>query len=496
MLVRNPILGSDYPDPDVIRVKDTYYMVSTTMHFMPGAVILRSYDLGNWEVVTHIYDALEDTESYHLNEGSEAYGQGMWAPCLRYHDGMFYVMFTVNDIQKTFLYTAEEITGPWKRQEVEGFYYDPSLLFDDDGRCYVVSGNRQIQLTELREDLSGPKPGGLCRILFSDSADVRLGYEGSHIYKIHGRYYVWNIHWTTIRSQSCHVSDSLEGEFVGCDVLADDMGYHNQGVAQGGIVDTPEGKWYAVLFQDRGAIGRVPVLVPMHWVNHFPVLGTDGKVPEHVEVASTRPEYCYQSLYPSFDKTSITNPNWEWNHIPDLTKITLVDNGIQWTTERVVKDITHSINTLTRRLAYPGDEITITLDGRGMNPGDYAGIAAFESCYRFLALTRNEDGYALEIGAREPETEDVLPMKPAEIAAEIYESLLVETPVVTLQMKVNFEDLADEVQFFYKDCEGSFCPIGKKMKLYFKLDHFTGCRAGVFCFSTIQSGGMAVFDKG
>ena len=86
-------------------------------------------------------------------------------------------------------------------------------------------------------------------MIFKDTDEIGLGYEGSHIYKINGKYYVFNIHWPSMRSESCFVADSLTGEFTGKDVLADDMGYLNQGVAQGGIIDTPDGKWYAVLFR-------------------------------------------------------------------------------------------------------------------------------------------------------------------------------------------------------------------------------------------------------
>ena len=165
---------------------------------------------------------------------------------------------------------------------MEGFYHDCSLLFDDDDRVYIVYGNRNIHLTELKEDLSGPKPGGLDRIVVKDAEGPFLGYEGTHFYKIKGKYYLFFIHslqneWK--RTEACFVSDSLDGEFVGGDVLNDDMGYCNSGVAQGGIVDTPDGKWYAILFQDRGAVGRIPVLVPMTWENDYPVLGVRGRVP-------------------------------------------------------------------------------------------------------------------------------------------------------------------------------------------------------------------------
>lgn len=167
-------------------------------------------------------------------------------------------------------------------------------MFDDDGRVYIAYGNRDIYLTELDENLTGPKPGGLHRLLVRDEGDVRLGYEGSHFYKIGGRYCLFLIHWPNTgcarRTQACFVADSLDGEFTGGDVLDDDMGYHNAGVAQGGIVDTPDGRWFAMLFQDHGAVGRIPVLVPIEWRDGFPVF---DKVPREVSAPSApRPCVC------------------------------------------------------------------------------------------------------------------------------------------------------------------------------------------------------------
>ena len=493
--ITNPIIPSDYPDVDVIRVEDTYYMVSTTMHFMPGAVILRSYDLGHWETISHIYTELTDAPAYRLDDGKEAYGQGMWAPCIRWHKGTFYVVFSVNDIHKTLVYTSDKITGPWEQKEIEGFYYDCSLLFDDDDRVYMVSGNRQIWLTELKEDLSAPKPGGLHRMIFKDTDEIGLGYEGSHIYKINGKYYVFNIHWPSMRSESCFVSDSLTGEFAGKDVLADDMGYLNQGVAQGGIVDTPDGKWYAVLFQDRGAVGRSPVLVPMHWENDFPVFGINGKVPSELEVESTCPNHAYEPLFDGFSDLSRESINTEWNHIPKKSCIRRDSEGLHITTDRVVPEVTHALNILTRRLQDPYDTVRIEVDASKLRIGDYAGIVALQSCYSWIAICRKEDGYALEVGCREAETESYIPMESAQKPAVIKASIPIRKPAITLRMDVDFDHQTDEVQFYYQDENGEFVAFGDKMKLYFKLDHFTGCRAGLFVFSTKESGGEAGFHS-
>ena len=228
----NPITKLDYPDVDVIRVENTYYMVSTTMHFMPGCEILRSYDLIHWEHATYVYDRLDGTSGQRLEENENIYGKGMWAASLRCHKGIFYVCFVANDTGKTYLFQSKDIYGPWKKQTIEGFYHDCSLLFDDDDRVYLASGNKNIRLVELKKDMSGPKEGGIDRIVVSDEGNPNLGYEGTHFYKINGKYYLFFIHslrseWK--RVEACFVSDSLEGEFIGKDVLNDDRGsYYNK----------------------------------------------------------------------------------------------------------------------------------------------------------------------------------------------------------------------------------------------------------------------------
>lgn len=155
----NPITRLDYPDPDVIRVGDTYYLVSTTMHFMPGCEILRSYDLCHWEHAAFVYDRLDSTPAQRLEGEENIYGKGMWAASIRYHRGVYYICFVANDTHKTYLYTASRVEGPWEKHYVEGFYHDCSLLFDDDDRVYIAYGNKNIYITELKSDLSGPVQG-------------------------------------------------------------------------------------------------------------------------------------------------------------------------------------------------------------------------------------------------------------------------------------------------------------------------------------------------
>ena len=116
MEVRNPIIGADMPDPDLLRVGDTYYMVSTTMFYTPGAPILRSKDLCHWEIVSYVFETLEDNGIYRLENGRNAYGKGQWATSLTRHNGRFYACFVSHDCGKTYIFSTDDIEkSGWDR---------------------------------------------------------------------------------------------------------------------------------------------------------------------------------------------------------------------------------------------------------------------------------------------------------------------------------------------------------------------------------------------
>lgn len=497
--MKNPILKCDYPDPDVIRVGNTYYMLSTTMHYFPGGAILRSYDLMNWELVNYLYDVLESTGSARLENGENIYGQGMWAPSLRYHNGTFYVCFVANDTHKTYLFYTTDMEGAWNRHEIKGFYHDASLLFDED-RIYIVYGNTEIYITELTHDLTGPLKGGLHRLLVKDTGNVRLGYEGTHVYRINGKYYLFFIHWpddgAARRTQACFVSDSLTGEFEGRDVLDDDMGYHNQGVAQGGIVDTPDGDWYGILFQDSGAIGRIPVLVPVHFENDFPVFGENGSVPQELELPSLSPEHHYEPLFTSdfTDENGTLKKQWQWNHLPSPSLYQLGRTTYTIQTDKLSTNITQAVNTLTQRMIFPLTEVTVQVDASHLKDGDVAGLCAFQGCYACLGITKENGSCFLvvternigEISQNMADTDSL----PGHVSARIP----VDDCHVSFKMNADFSDMKDEVAFSYYR-GGRWLTIGNPHKLHFTLDHFTGCRAGLFMYSTLKTGGSCSFSN-
>jgi len=275
-IVQNPVINSDVPDVDVIRVGDSYYMTSTTMHMDPGVPIMKSKDLVNWEIVNYVYDILGDGDKQNLRNGENEYGKGSWASSIKYDGKYFYVTFASNSAGKTFIFQTTDIeNGPWVKSELSGVYHDQSFFIDDDNRTYLVYGNGDIKIKELEHTTSNPessfrfKQGGLDKTIISNASAVSTGWnnskgglpaEGSHIQKINGKYYIFNISWPSgyKRTEIVHRADKIDGTYEGRTIS-------DNGVAQGGMVDTPDGKWYGLLFKDSGAVGRCPYLCPATW---------------------------------------------------------------------------------------------------------------------------------------------------------------------------------------------------------------------------------------
>ena len=162
-------------------------------------------------------------------------------------------------------------------------------------------GFNEVRILELNDTLTAPKEGGFERLLVEEKQDAYISYEGAHFYKKDGTYYIFVIQWLkgnlTQREQLCLYGDSLDGEFKKEMVFSENLGFPMKGVAQGGIVDTPEGDWYSVMYQEHGAIGKMPVLVPVSWDKKRPVFGDNGKMPAEIRVKSTRPYYVYTVSY-------------------------------------------------------------------------------------------------------------------------------------------------------------------------------------------------------
>ena len=208
---KNPMMWADVPDPDVIRVGDDYWLVSTTMHLMPGAPVMHSKDLVNWKTVSYVFPSLHDTPKYDMQEGT-VYGRGQWATSLRYHNGLYYIYFSPNDAPyKGYVYTSKDPREGWTLHSRIPHFHDASLFFDDDGRAYVFYGTGEMK--ELLPDLSGVKEGGLSGKVFERDAEEKGLLEGSRVIKHNGKYYLIMISWPhdkPRRQVGCRV-DAIEG---------------------------------------------------------------------------------------------------------------------------------------------------------------------------------------------------------------------------------------------------------------------------------------------
>lgn len=502
LTVNTHLTGMDFPDPDVIRVGDTYYMASTTMYFFPGGAILRSFDLVHWEMASYVFDSLDDSDAERLENGRNIYGKGMWAPSLRFHNGTFYLAFVSHGVEDTHLFTATDINGPWEHKKIKGYYHDCSLLFDGD-RVFIAHGNTDIYITELLSDLSGPKPGGLNKAVITDDKDkVILGYEGSHLYKINDKYVITFIHWPkdSLRTEAVFVSDKIEGPYRGGDCLCDEyvIKGSKMGVAQGGLVDTPDGKWYGILFRDSGAVGRIPVLVPVEFKDGFPVFGNEGKMPENFEVDAYKKDYSYTPLVPSSfghktpEGNVVCDINWQWNHVPKNGFWNLKDEKtlVLKTSQTSINPL-WARNTYTLRTGYSVSSVNVTVKTDKLRNGDTAGILLLQGDYAMIGINRLNDklyvvvyqsGFLYEgfqIGCK-----DNVPYE------EIYRSEPIENKdEFEINAWIDFENMRDQALFSVNDELIKILPV----KLRFTLELFTGVRFGMCLMSEREPGGEAAF---
>ncbi len=486
---RNPIIYADVPDMAMIRVGDTYYMSSTTMHMNPHVPIMKSKDLVNWQIVGYACDTLGDNDALTLQNGKNAYGAGSWASSLRYHDGTFYVTMSSSTTGKTYVCRTKDIEkGPWTVNAFPPALHDNSLVFDDDGRVYMVNSGGNLRLTELTSDLTGLKPGGFNQVIITNAGAVAgpkimLNAEGSQMFKINGKYYLFNICWPRggVRTVIIHRADKITGPYEGR------VGLMDKGVAQGGIIDTPQGDWYAYLFQDHGAVGRIPYLVPVKWEDGWPVLGENGKVPDTLNLSASKGLIPGIVASDEFDRQP-GDPAlplvWQWNHNPDNTlwSGTQRPGFLRLTPGRVDKDFVSARNTLTQRTFGPECSGTTALDVSNLKGGDFAGLGLLQKNYGLVGV--KSDGGTNFIVMVSAENHS-----PAEV-----ERLPLNQNTVFLKADCNFRNRADTARFFYSLDGKSWTAIGSQLKMSYTLPHFMGYRFSLFNFATKTPGGYADFD--
>ena len=492
----NPVLWADLPDPDVIRVGDYFYMMSTTMHLMPGAPVMRSKDLINWELTGYVFDKLHETPKYDMEDGT-VYGRGQWATSLRYHDGKFYVLFSPNDQPfRSFIYTTEDPMKGWTLHSRMKHFHDSSLFFDDDGRVYVFSGTGE--LTELNPDLSGVKEGGVSMKLNVRDAEETGLLEGSRVLKHDGKYYLLMISWPNgeKRRQVCYRADKITGPYEKKVILCSDYGGFPY-VGQGTIVDDAQGNWYGWIFQDRGAVGRVPTLSPCHWVDGWPMIGdTEGRVPTTMTLPWKADKKIPLVVSDEFSKGKM-KLNWQWNHNPIDDAYTLTERKgfLRLKTNKVVKSIYEARNTLTQRMEGPECSGVIAMDVSHMQDGDRAGLSAFNGHSGILEVAREGDALTLSMKAEEVSL-DNKDKRVTDVKSEVRGAVdLGDTKTVYLRVDGNFRRGKDIATFYYSLDGKDWKQLGTDFKMRFDFRRFfMGTKFGIFNYATKAAGGYVDVD--
>ena len=278
-MYRNPVLHADYSDPDVCAVGEDYFLTASSFNCTPGLPILHSKDLVNWKIVNYALKKVEPVEYY--NEAR--HGKGVWAPSIRFHEGVFYIYWGDPDFG-IFMVKTRDPYGEWDAPVLvkagKGMI-DPCPLWDDDGRVYLAHAwagsrakfNSVLTVCEMNKEgtavISDPV------LVFDGNDGVNHTIEGAKFYKRNGFYYLFApaggvVSGWQLVMRSKDVYGPYEARIVMAQGKTDINGPH-----QGGWVDTPAGESWFLHFQDKGAYGRVLHLNPMKWVNDWPVIGVD-----------------------------------------------------------------------------------------------------------------------------------------------------------------------------------------------------------------------------
>lgn len=490
---KNPVVFADFPDPDVIRVDDTYYMVSTTMHHFPGATILKSKDLVNWEYCAQPLTELASTPNYNLENGEDAYGKGMWACSMKYHNGLFYLLINGNDAGG-WLLTATDPEGKWEKKKLSRIYYDPGMLFDN-GKVYIACGITNIKMCELDEDFNF--------IREEDVINDVEGLEGSHLYKIGDYYYIYATNGGWPSGQSVYRSKNIFGPYEGKVLLEKTINNKANTIHQGALIDTPEGEWWTILQEDIGALGRVPNLQPVTWVDEWPVIGKNGKPVAPIGAVGTNATYAKPALPIQPRKALPTNDNfrnyplgmqWEWNHNPNNGTWTLFERPgwLRLKTSGKVDRLTSASNMLTQRIFIAhGKETSLTkgtvcMDASKLAEGDRAGICIFQDPYAYLAVEKKNGKLQLVWRQDQLRTND--DFTPDE---QVLETVAVKD---TIYLRAAIYK-SGKACFYYSTDNKTFTKTGKETVLSFNLSVFVGARYGLFCMATEDgSDGYADFD--
>ena len=486
---KNPVIFADFPDPDVIRVGDTYYMVTTTMVNFPGATIVKSKDLVNWEYCAQPLKQLSTKDRYSLQNGENAYASGMWACSMKYHNGKFHILINGNDAGG-FLLTATDPEGLWEKRQLSRIYYDPGMLFDN-GKVYVACGIGNIQICELDEDFNYIQE----KRVISDKS----GLEGSHLYKIGDYYYIYATYGGWPSGQAVFRSKNIFGPYEEKMLMEKWINGAPNTIHQGALIDVADEngdikEWWTILQQDLGCLGRMPNLQPVTWVDDWPILANNG-IPYDTYTKPNTVASSPVEPMPTNDgfRTYPLGMQWQWNHNPNDQTWSLFERPgwLRIRTSGTTDRLTQARNMLTQRIyAYHGNSSkqsigTIRIDVSHLQEGDRAGICILQDPYAAIAVEVKDGKKQLVWWQDQLSTNDNFTPSQRTKTIDIGD-------IIYLRAGITYG--TSQTKFYYSTDNVNFTALGGQTKLGFNLSIFVGARFGLFCYSTQDNSQQSYAD--
>jgi beta-xylosidase len=284
-----------------------------------------------------------------------------------------------------------------------------------------------------------------------------------------------------MRTVVIHRADKITGPWEG------KLAFQDLGVAQGGLVDTPDGRWFAYLFRDYGSVGRIPYIVPLKWEDGWPVIGVDGKVPEKLDLPANNgliPGIVASDEFKRKKGEPALPLIWQWNHNPDnsLWSVSKRKGYLRLTTGRIDTILVTARNTLTQRTFGPQCYGSISMDVSKMKDGDVAGLTLLQRKFGIV-------GVKFANGTKSIVMINAQTGKPIEA-----EAVPLKQKVVYLKAECDFRNKTDIAHFYYSLDGITWNPIGTPLKMEYSMPHFMGYRFGLFNYATKNPGGYVDFD--
>jgi beta-xylosidase len=480
---KNPVLHADYSDPDAIRVGDTYYMTSSSFNSAPGLPLLQSKDMVNWELVGHALPRLVPHDHF----AAPRPGDGVWAPCLRYHDGKFWIFYPDPDFG-IFVMTAEKFSGPWSEPRLllagKGII-DPTPLWDDDGKAYLLHGwaksragiNNLLTLRSMAPDASRLLDTGGQTLIDGNKIPNYRTLEGPKFYKHDGWYYVFAPAGGVEEGwQAVFRSRSITGPYEVRTVMDQGKSPVN-GPHQGAWVRAQDGSDWFLHFQDKNAYGRVVHLQPMRWADGWPVIGEDGP---HAGIG--QPVLTYRKPVagapakapPTSDEFDAPRLGlqWQWNANPQPGWYSLSERpGMLRLHTAAAPEAADYVRAAPSIVAQklPASEFVVNtrVQLNGARDGDRAGLILNAMQYAWLGLRKSGGATQLVYTT----------CTPAKVKCTESAAVVLPSAPAALYLRMNMAE-GGVARFSYSTDNAAFIPVGAPFTV--SKGRWVGAQVGLF----------------